>query len=263
MPRLLIVESNPHEVSKALAARAGATFADVYAAALTTIDGTAKIEIISPYDGDDTPDLAGFDGVVFTGSSVEWNTDDRRAKPLASVMRAAFAAARPVIGSCNGMQLAASILGGSSAASPNGREDGMATGIELTEAGRAHPMMAGRHDGFAVPCTHRDEVVRLPEGAVRLAGNAHSRVQAFAIARDGIDFWGMQYHPEFTPSYVGRYLADVERVPPQVTADLMAAERDVDAAARLSTSPDEQGDAVRMLELRNWMARLRAGKACL
>lgn len=132
----------------------------------------------------------------------------------------------------------------------------MATGIELTEAGRSHPMMAGRRDGFAVPCTHRDEVVRLPEGAVRLAGNCHSEVQAFAIDRDGIDFWGMQYHPEFSPSYVGRYLGDMHRVPPQVADDLMLAERDDAAALRLSTSPADQGDAVRMLELRNWMARL-------
>ena len=256
MTRILIVESNPRDISQSLAARAGATLAEVYAAALTAIDPGVEIEIISPYDGDDTPEMDAFDGVVFTGSSVEWNTDDDRAAPLAAVMRAAFAAARPVIGSCNGMQLAASILGGSTAASPNGREDGMATGIALTEEGRAHPMMAGRQDGFAVPCTHRDEVVRLPEGAVRLAGNAHSEVQAFAIDRDGIDFWGMQYHPEFSPSYVGHYLGEAGRITPQVAADLMLAETDAAAAARLSTSPVAQGDAVRMLELRNWMMRL-------
>lgn len=258
MPRILIVESNPDEVSTLLVALAGATLADVYAAALTTIDSTAEIEIISPYDGDDTPDIFDFDGVVFTGSSVEWNTDDERAAPLAAVMRSAFAAGRPVIGSCNGMQLAASILGGSSAASPNGREDGMATGIKLTEAGRPHPMMAGRRDGFAVPCTHRDEVVRLPQGAVRLAGNSHSNVQAFAIDRDGIDFWGMQYHPEFSPSYVGRYLGNIGRVPPQIANDLMQAEHDEGAARRLETSPVDQSEAVRMLELRNWMARFQA-----
>ena len=256
MPRILIVESNPRDVSTALAAQAGETLAGLYEAALTRIDASAAIEIISPYDGDAIPHMAGFDGVAFTGSSVDWNTDDDRAAPLAEVMRAAFAAARPVIGSCNGMQLAASVLGGSSSASPNGREDGMATGIYLTDAGRAHPMMAGRRDGFAVPCTHRDEVVRLPDGAVRLAGNAHSEVQAFVIERDGIDFWGMQYHPEFSPAWVGRYLGGAGRVSPQVAGDLMVAGSDADAAARLSTSPDEQGDAVRMLELRNWMARL-------
>ena len=68
--------------------------------------------VISPYDGDETPDLSGFDGIAFTGSSVEWNTDDERAAPLAAVMRAGFAAGLPTIGSCNGMQLAASVLGG-------------------------------------------------------------------------------------------------------------------------------------------------------
>ena len=256
MPRILIVESNPRDISASLAARAGATLGAVYADALRGIDADAEIEIISPYDGDETPEMTRFDGVAFTGSSVAWNTDDDRAAPLAAVMRAAFAAGRPVIGSCNGMQLAASVLGGSAAASPNGREDGMATGIKLTEEGRAHPMMAGRQDGFAVPCTHRDEVVRLPDGAVRLAGNAHSKVQAFAIDRDGIDFWGMQYHPEFSPSFVGRYLGGDGRVAPHLADDLMAADSDAEAAARLSTSPAEQGDAVRMLELRNWMARL-------
>ena len=35
MPRILIVESNPDEVSTFLVARAGATLADVYGAALT------------------------------------------------------------------------------------------------------------------------------------------------------------------------------------------------------------------------------------
>ena len=258
MPRILVVESNPKAESDRLASLSGHALGPLYAAVLEELRDDVETVVIRPYDGDGTPDLSGFDGIVFTGSSVEWNTDDTRAAPLAAVMRSAFAAGRPVIGSCNGMQLAASILGGSSAASPNGREDGMATGIELTEAGRTHPMMAGRRDGFAVPCTHRDEVVRLPEGAVRLAGNSHSNVQAFAIDRDGIDFWGMQYHPEFSPSYVGRYLGNIGRVPPQIANDLMQAEHDEGAARRLETSPGDQGDAVRMLELRNWMARFQA-----
>ena len=107
------------------------------------------------------------------------------------MMRDGFAVGLPTIGSCNGMQLAASVLGGSSTASPNGREDGLSGDIRLTNAGRNHVMMAGREDGYAVPCTHRDEVVRLPEVGVRLAGNGHSAVQAFAIDCDGIDFRSM------------------------------------------------------------------------
>ena len=255
MPRILVVESNPRAESDRLQALSGQALGPLYATTLEELRDDVETVVISPYDGDETPDLSGFDGIAFTGSSVEWNTDDERAAPLAAVMRAGFAAGLPTIGSCNGMQLAASVLGGSSAASPNGREDGLAGDIRLTEAGRAHPMMAGRDDGYAVPCTHRDEVVRLPEGAVCLAGNSHSSVQAFAIDRDGVDFWGMQYHPEFSPSYVGRYLRLSGRVAPDVADDLEAAENDAGAAARLSTTMQDQTTPRRTVELANWLAR--------
>ena len=69
MPRILIVESNPRDISASLAARAGATLGAVYADALRGIDTDAEIEIIS-YDGDETPEMTRFDGVAFTGSSV-------------------------------------------------------------------------------------------------------------------------------------------------------------------------------------------------
>ena len=255
MPRILVVESNPKAESDHLAELSGSALGLLYAAVLEELRHDVETVVISPYDGDNTPDLAGFDGIVFTGSSVEWNTDDDRAAPLAEVMRDGFAAGLPTIGSCNGMQLAASVLGGSAAASPNGREDGMAMEIRLTEAGQNHPMMAGRSDGYAVPCTHRDEVVRLPEGAVLLAGNDHSPVQAFAIDRDGVDFWGMQYHPEFSPAYVGRYLRGNGRISPATADDLEAAQEDPSAAARLSTTPQGQSIPVRTTELVNWLVR--------
>lgn len=256
MLRVLVVESNPKAESDRLADLSGSALGPLYAAVLKELRDDVETVVVSPYDGDETPDPSTFDGIVFTGSSVEWNTDDNRASPLADIMRAGFAAGLPTLGSCNGMQMAASVLGGSAAASPNGREDGMAKDIRLTEAGRIHPMMAGRTDGYAVPCTHRDEVARLPDGAVRLAGNGHSSVQAFAIDRDGADFWGMQYHPEFSPAYVGRYLRGNGRVPPDLADDLEAAQSDPAAAARLSTTPQDQGAPTRTLELANWPARL-------
>ena len=255
MPRILVVESNPRAESDRLAGLSGSALGPLYAAVLEDLLDDAKTVVISPYDGDETPDLLEFDGIVFTGSSVEWNTDDDRAAPLASVMRDGFAAGLPTIGSCNGMQLAASVLGGSAAASPNGREDGMAIDIRLTDAGKSHPMMAGRADGYAVPCTHRDEVVQLPEGAVLLAGNDHSPVQAFVIDCDGVDFWGMQYHPEFSPAYVGRYLRGNGRISSEMADDLEAAETDSAAAMRLSTTPQCQSMPVRTTELSNWLAR--------
>jgi GMP synthase (glutamine-hydrolysing) len=242
MPHILVVESNPRPLCDRLVRTTGSDFGPLYAAILTSLRGDVTTQIISPYEGEAGTDLSDFDGVAFTGSSVDWNTDDDRAAPLADVMRRAFAAGLPVIGSCNGMQLAASLLGGATGASPHGREDGLAREIRLTESGRNHPMMVGREVIYSAPCTHRDEVVRLPEGAVRLAGNAHSEVQAFVCEGDGMSFWGMQYHPEFEPAYLARYLKAVGK---GAEADLAAlAAPETPAAARMRTT-----------ELRNWLAR--------
>ena len=243
MPHILVIESNPRPVCDRLVRTTGSDFGALYAGILTSLRGDVTTQIISPYEGEAGTDLSGFDGVAFTGSSVDWNTDDDRAAPLADVMRRAFAAGLPVIGSCNGMQLAASLLGGATGLSPQGREDGLACEIRLTEPGRTHPMMAGREAIYSAPCTHRDEVVRLPQGAVRLAGNAHSDVQAFVCESDGMSFWGMQYHPEFEPSYLARYLKAMGQGTDADLAALSAPE--TPAAARMRTT-----------ELRNWLARL-------
>ena len=252
MPQILIIDSNTAEINSASSKCAGAVYAD----ALMACQDDLKITIAAPYDGDDTPDLSGVDGVVFTGSGVEWNTDDPRAEPLAQVMRAVFAKGIPTLGSCNGMQLAASVLGGCSSASPNGHEDGLAREIRLTDAGHKHPFMRGRRDGYAVPCVHRDEVRKLPNGAILLAGNAHSHVQAFVYEMNGIRFWGVQYHPEYTPEFVSGLMARLGRMPEPQISDLGCADVDVDAASRLGIRPEDMGAEVRLTELRNWLASL-------
>ena len=254
--RILVVESNPAETRAAVRESRGESLGENYARVLSQLQPSVTVDIIAPYDSPAEADLAGFSGVAFTGSSVEWCTEDERAGPLAAVMRQALGSGLPVFGSCNGMQLAATVLGGYCGASPNGREDGLARDIRLTEAGRTHPMMAGRSDGFAVPCMHRDEVQRLPEGAVLLAGNAHSPVQAFAYERDGARFWGCQYHPEFELENLAGHLERRGALPPDVCADMAAAHADAEAAARLGTSPGELAAPVRTLELRNWLRSL-------
>ena len=256
MKKILIVDSDPAELNARRAARGAQATGAEYAAVLAALRDDLDLTVIAPYDGDVAPDLSGFDGVVFTGSGVEWNTDDPRAAPLADVMRAAFAAGRPTFGSCNGMQLAVSVLGGAVGESPKGREDGLAIGVRLTEAGRTHPMLAGRRDGYAVPCVHRDEVLRMPEGAELLARNDHSAVQALAYDRDGIRFWGVQYHPEYDAEAMAGMLDSRNLTTPQMRADLAVVTRDPAAAERLGTTCAEQTLPDRAVELRNWLATL-------
>lgn len=256
MPHILVVDSDPAEINAMLRARRGTGTGENYAAALQACRDDAHITIVAPYDGDALPPLERFDGVAFTGSMVDWDTEDARAAPLADAMRQVFDRGLPTLGSCNGMQLAASVLGGRSAASPNGREDGLARDIQLTEAGRTHPFLQGRTDGYAAPCVHRDEVTQLPQGAVLLAGNAHSGVQAMAYEQGGITFWGVQYHPELDPADLGPSLGRRGMIPAEEAAAMAAVEKDAGAAQALGVRADDMTPARRMTELRNWLNAL-------
>lgn len=256
MLNILVVDSDPEEINAQLRARRGTGTGENYAAALRACRDDLNVTIVAPYDGEELPELQHFDGAAFTGSMVDWDTQDSRAAPLVNVMRRVFEARLPALGSCNGMQLAASVLGGRSSASPNGRENGLARNIQLTEAGRDHPFLQGRSNGYAALCVHRDEVIQLPEGAVLLSGNAHSPVQAFAYEQDGVRFWGVQYHPELDPADLGLALGRLGLLPEEDAAALAVVEQDKKAAQDLGVRPDDMSTPMRMTELRNWLNSL-------
>jgi len=256
MLRILVVDSDPGAINRQKQARGWDRTGVGYAKGLRACRDDLDITITAPYDAAELPPLDGFDGAAFTGSAVAWSTDAPEAAPLAKAMERCFAAALPVIGSCNGMQLGATVLGGSNRGSPNGREDGLARDVTLTEAGRLHPFLAGRIDGFAVPCVHRDEVDRLPEDAVLLASNAYSAVQAFAYEGQGIRFWGVQYHPEYTLPFIGQRVRAWSDLPAQECADIARADTDPAAASRLGVRFADMQPHARLTELRNWLDSL-------
>ena len=261
MTRIVIFEGNP----AGMIAREGHGNGDLYMAALRrAATRQPEIEIRHPYAPGfraEAQALDGVDGIVFTGSSVQWSVDAPEAAPLRAAMEAAFAAGKPVLGSCNGLQLAAVVLGGAAGPSPNGRELGIARDVTLSEAGRNHPLHRGRRPVFAVPCVHRDEVTALPRGAVVTAGNAHSPVQAMVYEEGGIRFWGMQYHPECRPAHFAPLIEDGASLfnsAPELAADLRAADADPEGAAarRLGAIEDDLAPHMRLSELRNWLDSL-------
>ncbi|MEM7208029.1 MAG: type 1 glutamine amidotransferase [Pseudomonadota bacterium] len=262
MLRILIVESNtPDMVERS---RADGFFAptDCFVNAMSAMGFEIDFSYCNPYQH--SPESSVYDdldGVIFTGSGVEWSTDAPQAEPLRDAMEAVFRRSLPTYGSCNGMQLAAVVLGGAVAHSPNGQEVGVARIIRLTESLNGHPMLNGRADAYFVPTIHRDEVSVLPAGAVHLACNSHSANQAFAYTRDGVDFWGTQYHPEMRPLDVGncpKRDGDAFEKNAELAEDLLRVQDDSEAAARLGTTPAEMQVESRALELRNWLVYLDA-----
>jgi GMP synthase (glutamine-hydrolysing) len=150
------------------------------------------VSVVEAHLGEPLPPPRDADAVIATGSPrsvldrAAWMAD------VAGWLVEAAAARVPVLGVCFGHQLLADALGGAVRRSPRGRELGTVT-CALSAAGREDPLFAGVPDGFAVQATHEDEVATAPAGAVVLAGNDHSAVQAFRAGR-----WlaGVQFHPE-------------------------------------------------------------------
>lgn len=249
MTTLLIIEGNTPDLPSA-----AAVFADV----LMRIDSGVNTEIARPYVSALTLDqLFDADGVVFTGSGVAWSTDAPQCKPQRDAMAMVFGQKIPVWGSCNGMQLAAVVLGGAVGVSPNGLEVGVA---KNTYRVGQHPMVQGRGDRWAVPCIHRDEVQRLPVGAILTAANDHSPIQAFAYAQNDVDFWGTQYHPELSTIQIADYLRNRDGIfadESHMIADLDAAEHDEGAAKNIGTTTDALAFANRTVELANWLAHVK------
>lgn len=261
MLNLLIIESNTPALVEAERAAGQLPQGDGYAAVMEGIDPRVTCTIRAPYgEGSDWFNGDDFDGVIFTGSSVDWCVNHDNAAPLQQMMFKALRSGKPVFGSCNGMQMAAHILGGSNGENPKGREDGIAQNIQKTQSGMAHPLLAGRDAVYSAPCVHRDIVTSLPAEANILAGNDVTPIQAFAYEADGMVFWGTQYHPEFSANTVSNWLGNYG-YSGQIIEDLRNADKDNDAATRLGTSTDALAFEARTLELRNWLDLVQRTKA--
>ncbi len=187
-------------------------------------------------------------------------------------MRAVFASGTPSFGSCVGLQVAVAAAGGSVRENRRGHEAAFARRIMVTEAGRGHPLLAGRPDVYDAAAIHSDEIDELPpEGATLLATNRVTRVQAAEVRSGPGVFWGVQYHPELPLSEIADAIR--RQAHDLIDQDLAQSREDVESYAALIDALDrepgrrdlawrlgldEQVTApdLRQTELRNFIASL-------
>ncbi|KAA2236758.1 type 1 glutamine amidotransferase [Salinarimonas soli] len=270
--RLLVVEGNVRAAREAHASSYGLTPAESYASVLHGIEPAVVCDIALPADeGANLPDpsgLEGYDGVVLTGSALHIYEDQPAVRRQVELMRAVYASGTPAFGSCWGIQVGAVAAGGDVRRNPRGREIGFAREIVPSEAGRAHPLLAGRPRAYTAPAIHLDTVLTAPPGATVLASNAMSDVQAAEIGHEGGLFWGVQYHPEFDLAEVAAILGRMPEVLvgegfcPSLeavfehVADLRALHADpgrTDLAWRFGLDAQVLDPALRLTEIRNFL----------
>lgn len=264
MPNLLIVESNLTDTVKAAKNKGWLSSGETYGKALLASGDNVSFDICMPYAGDfnlGNLDLTTYDGFVFTGSSVTWCVDDAEAKVLRQTIEKLFELGKPILGSCNGLQLANVVLGGQCGPAPKGKEIGIARDISITPEALSHPIHQGRNQQFSALCVHRDHITRLAPGAVISASNDHSPVQAMIYEQSGICFWGMQYHPEFTLDDIINSVSGAARLFDKdkiFQAELISARENATgkAAQRLGIRGNDLDPSVRRLELHNWLKKV-------
>jgi GMP synthase (glutamine-hydrolysing) len=284
-PRLLVCEGNTAELRAKQVEAGGAAMSDGYAELLRKLLPSAVVDICYPADpGANLPlgGLESYDGVAITGSALNVYDGGPAIEPQIELARAVLKSKTPLFGSCWGLQVVTVAAGGAVRRNLRGREMGIGRSIALTQAGREHPMYAGKARVFDAVTVHLDEVETLAPGTTVLASNAQSDVQSAEIKVDGATAWCVQYHPEFTlgdmavivKRYGGRlikegFFAD-DAARDAYVADLKTLDREPEnkpLAWRYGVDETVLNPTIRTAELANWLthqvlpARTKRGRA--
>ncbi|HSY07702.1 MAG TPA: type 1 glutamine amidotransferase [Steroidobacteraceae bacterium] len=269
--RILVIDGNVAQIRARQAAALGYDSGTGYARVLRRIDPALRIDIVLAADAEPAfasgVGVADYDGVTMTGSALNIYNGGAPVMRQIELAKAVFAAGVPFFGSCWGLQVAVTAAGGEVRANARGREFGFGRRIVLTEAGRAHRLFAGKPAAFEAPTVHRDEIATLPSNAVILAANEMG-LQAAAFTHGRGTFWGVQYHPEYDyldiAAAAERYGSTLvregmfrdEQALAAFATELRALQTTPSDAALLwkhGLGPAMQDEAVRLLEIRNWL----------
>ena len=248
-PRLLVIEGNSPQSLAEHKAVGGTPAHEGYSNLLRELMPGSIVDTCHPGDpGAMLPEgesLAGYDGIAITGSSLHIYNGGLPVTRQIDLVRAALTTGTPIFGSCWGLQVITAAAGGSVRKNPQGREIGFGRRIRLTEAGRKHPMYAGKLDVFNAPTVHLDEVETLAPGMTVLATNTVSAVQSAEIKTNGSVAWGVQYHPEYPLSEVA---AIVRRIGTRLIEEgFFADEKDMRAYAEDLDILDRDPDCKRLV----------------
>lgn len=269
MTRILVIDGYDADGMKGLADAEATKAGDLYKAMLAGFmlaDDIDVIDISLPAPA--AVDVSKYDGVCWTGSNLFFSEADAIVQRHIDLCQSLFEKGIPQFGSCWAAQLAAAATGGTVKSNSWGREFGMARKIGLTDAGKAHPMYAGKPHIFEGFTSHGDIIDQMPPGGTLLATNRFGGVQALEVKHGAGEFWAVQYHPEYDFAEIaGLTIARKDSLINQGTfkdeaavtsyvqdmRDLEADKARFDISWKYGIEPDLSDEALRRVEVKNWL----------
>ena len=179
--------------------------------------------IWSVKDGEFPARIDAADGYIITGSPASVHDPLDWIAKLKRLIQELHAAEVPLVGLCFGHQAVALSLGGRVGRNPGGWRLGIATTHFNGKKSYMQPF-APTLDLYAA---HNEQVTQLPPGAELLGGEAFCPNASCAI---GGHVLTTEYHPEFTPDFLGALADELEgKLPPEV---VLGARRDLSRPAQ-------------------------------
>jgi GMP synthase (glutamine-hydrolysing) len=158
--------------------------------------------VLDARNGSRLPEPDGLSGIVVTGSHAQATDHHPWSEQTAHWLGEAVGREIPTLGICYGHQLLAYAMGGEVGDNPRGLDFGTVQ-LHLTPDAQEDALLGGLPSQVRVQVSHAQSVLRLPDGARRLASSAMEANQAFVI---GSCAWGVQFHPEFDADVVITYI---------------------------------------------------------
>ncbi len=220
--------------------KTGSTFEDVaslrgdYERWITRGLGVAEQDVLTvdAMRASALPSADSIEAMVVTGSAAMVTDREPWSVAAGALLSRVVSRGAPVLAICYGHQLLADALGGEVGDNPRGRRIGTIE-VTLTDEGRRDPLLGVFDSPVRFQATHRQVVVRPPEGATRLASAALDENHAF---RYGDRAWAVQFHPEFDAEAIRTYIerrADLIRGEGGDPEGLAAAVQETPAGAQL------------------------------
>ncbi len=166
--------------------------------------GAEHFCVVDAAAGHSLPALAGFAGIIVTGSPAMVTDRASWSEECARYICEAYSVNMPILGICYGHQLLAHACGGEVGYHPQGREIGTVD-VDLFASASTDPLFAALPTSFLGHTTHSQSVLKLPPDAVLLAKSQHDPHQAFRLGKNA---WGVQFHPEFRAEHMAAYIEE-------------------------------------------------------